>query len=54
MEIKTREMVDNNRLRVLLDASFEEVKKLLALVFDDTDNGKVERDSHRKYIFFQE
>ena len=37
-------------LRFPLDASFQGVNKLFALVFNNTENGnkKVERDSHRK------
>ena len=51
-EMKRRDLNNNNRLRILLDASFEGVKKLFVLAFDNTDNSnkKVERDSHRKYF----
>ena len=50
--MKRRDLNNNNRLRILLDASFEGVKKLFVLAFDNTDNSnkKVERDSHRKYF----
>ena len=35
----------------MLDTSFEGVKRLFVLAFDNTDNGKkVERDSHKKYF----
>ena len=51
-EMKRRDLNNNNRLRILLDASFEGVKKLFVLAFDNTDNSNknVERDSHRKYF----
>ena len=43
---------NNNPLGIYLDASFQGVKRLLALAFDNTDNGdkNVERDCHRKYF----
>ena len=38
--------------RIYLDASFQEVKTLFVLAFDNTNNGdiKVERSSYRKYF----
>ena len=43
---------NNNPLRILLDASFQGVKRLFVLAFDNAvnDNKKVERDSHKKYF----
>ena len=43
---------NNNSLRILLDTSFQGVKRLFILAFDDTDNGanKVERNRFRKYF----
>ena len=40
------------KLRTLLDASFQGVKRLIVLGFDNADNGanKVKRDSDRKYF----
>ena len=40
------------KLRILLDASFQEVKRLFVLAFDNQDDGanKVEREIHRKYF----
>ena len=56
-KIETREADANNLKRFPLDASFQGVNRLLALAFDNTNNGdnEVERDikSHKKY-FFQE
>ena len=55
MEIKTREMYNNNALRILLDAFFQAVKRFFVLAFDDTDNGviKVDRDIHQKYFLLR-
>ena len=50
MEIKTREMDNNNLLRTLLGASFQKVKKLFVLTFDDTDDRKVERNSDQNFF----
>ena len=50
MEIKTREMDNNNPLRTLLGASFQKVKKLFVLTFDDTDDRKVERNSDQNFF----
>ena len=55
-KIETRSIALDNgnpvKLRILLDASFQEVKRLFVLAFDNYDNGanKVERDIHRKYF----
>ena len=35
MEIKRREIDNNNPLRIMLDASFQEVKILFVLAFND-------------------
>ena len=48
---KYNEKIDANNLkRFPLDASFQGVNRLLALAFDNTNDGdnKVERDSYRK------
>ena len=43
---------DGNPTRFSLDASFQEVKRLVVLAFDNTNNdpNKIERNSHRKYF----
>ena len=52
MEINTREIGNDNPVRIMLDASFQEFKRLFLPAFGDTDNGvkKVERISNRKYF----
>ena len=61
MEIKTREMDNDNPIRILLDASFQGVRRLFVLAFNNTTvnddnnsinniNNRVERDSHQKYF----
>ena len=63
IEITTREVGNNNPLRILLDASFQEVKRLFAPAFNNNavtgdnnpinkTNNRVERDT--KNAFFQE
>ena len=46
-KIETRNLDNNNLTRFPLDASFQGVRRLFVLVFDNTDNGvkKVERNS---------
>ena len=59
IEIKTREMGNNNPLKIMLDASFQDVKRPFVLAFKDTTvdadnnpiaNNTVKRDSHQKYF----
>ena len=52
MNMQPENLDNNNPLRILLDASFQGVKRLFVLAFDNTvnDNKKVERDSHKKYF----
>ena len=52
MKMQPENLDNNNPLRILLDASFQGVKRLFVLAFDNTvnDNKKVERDSHKKYF----
>ena len=52
-KIKSRNLDNTNLTRFLLDASFQRVRRLLVLAFDNTDNDakKFERNSHRKYFF---
>ena len=51
-KIETRNLDDKNSTRFYLDASFQGVKRLFVLAFDNTNNGakKVERNSHTKYF----
>ena len=51
-KIETKEVDANNLKRFLLDNSFQGVKRLFVLPFDNTNSGanRVERDSHRKYF----
>ena len=51
-KIETRNLDNNNLTRFPLDASFQGVRRLFVLVFDNTENGakKVERNSHTKYF----
>ena len=51
-KIETRDSDNNNLTRFPLDASFQGVRRLFVLAFDNTDNGakKVERNSHTKYF----
>ena len=62
MEIKTREMDNKNPLRILLDASFQGIKRSFVLacnnntVNDDNNpinntNNRVQRDSHQDSIW---
>ena len=46
-KIKSRNLENNNLTRFPLDVSFQGVRRLLVLAFDNTDNGdkKVERNS---------
>ena len=50
--MEKRDMDGNNPLRIFVDASFQGVKILLVVAFDNTDNSdkKVERKSHQKYF----
>ena len=52
MKMQPENLDNNNPLRILLDASFQGVKRLFVLAFDNAvnDNKKVERDSHKKYF----
>ena len=45
-----------NNFKILLDASFQEVKRSFVLAFDNINNGanKVERNSHRKCFLSRE
>ena len=49
-KIQPRNLENNNFTRFYLDTSFQGVKRLFVLVFDNTDDGanKVERNSQRK------
>ena len=49
---ETRNLDNNNLTKFLLDASFQGVRRLFILAFDNTENGnkKVERNSHTKYF----
>ena len=51
-KIETKDLDNNNFTRFPLDASFQGVRRLFVLAFDNTDNGakKVERNSHTKYF----
>ena len=51
-KIETRNLDSNNLTRFLLDASFQGVRRLFVLGFDNTENGakKVEKNSHIKYF----
>ena len=51
-KIETRNLDNNNLTRFPLDASFQGVRRLFVLAFDNTDNGakKVERNSHKKHF----
>ena len=51
-KIETRNLDNNNLTRFPLDASFQGVRRLFVLVFDNTegDAKKVERSSHAKYF----
>ena len=51
-KIETRDLDDNNLTRFPLDVSFQGVRKLFVLAFDNSNNGtkKVERNNHRKYF----
>ena len=51
-KIEQKHLHNNNIIRLYLDASFQGVKRLFLLAFNNTDNGgkKVERDSRRKYF----
>ena len=50
--IETKDLDNNNFTIFSLDESFQGVRKLFVLAFDDTDNGakKIERNSHTKYF----
>ena len=50
-KIESRNLENNYLTRFPLDASFQGVRRLFVLAFDDTNGGnkKVERNSHRKY-----
>ena len=50
--IETRDLDDNNLTRFPLDVSFQGVRKLFVLAFDNSNNGtkKVGRNNHRKYF----
>ena len=51
-KIETRNLDNNNLARFPLDASFQGVRRLFVLVFNNTegDAKKVERNSHTKYF----
>ena len=51
-KIETKKADTSNLRKFILDASFQGVKRLFVLVFNNTNNDahKVERDSHRKYF----
>ena len=51
-KIETRNLDNNNLTRFPLDASFQGVRRLFVLVFDNTEGGaeKVERNSRTKYF----
>ena len=51
-KIGTRNLDNNNLTKFPLDASFQGVRRLFVLDFDNTDNGdkKVERNSHTNYF----
>ena len=51
-KIETRNLYNNNLTRFPLDASFQGVRRLFVLVFDNTKNcaKKVERNNHTKYF----
>ena len=51
-KIETRNLDNNNLTRFPLDASFQGVRRLLVLAFDNTNNGanKVERNDHKRYF----
>ena len=64
MEIKTREMDNKNPLRILLDASFQGVKRSFILACNsntvndnnnpiNNTNNRVQRDSHQKYFLLR-
>ena len=52
-EKESMNLDENNPTRFYLDASFQGVKKLFPLAFDNVIDGakKVERSSHRTYFF---
>ena len=52
-KIGARNLDNNNFIRFPLDASFQGVKRLFVLVFDNTEGGanKVERNSHTKFYY---
>ena len=50
-KIESRNLNNDNLTRFYLDASFQRVKKMFVLAFDNTDGAnKVERNSHKKYF----
>ena len=60
-KIKTKDLDNNNPIRILLDSTFQGVKRLFVLAFNNTGAtipnnlinntaNKVERNSHRKYF----
>ena len=51
-KIETRNLDDSNLARFPLDASFQGVRRLFILVFNNTDDNakQVERNNHRKYF----
>ena len=54
-KIKTRNLDNNNLTRFPLDASFQGVRRLFALVFDNTENGaKKSKEIAIENIFSQE
>ena len=54
-KIETRDLDNNNLTRFPLDASFQGVRRLFVLAFNNTDGGvnKVERNHHRKYFLLR-
>ena len=51
-KIETRHLDNNNFIRFPLDVSFQGVRRLFVLVFDNTEDGdkKVERNNNTKYF----
>ena len=51
-KIETKNLRNNNFTRFPLDASFQGIKRLFVLVFDNNEDGakKVERNNHTKYF----
>ena len=51
IKIESRNLYNDNLTRICLDASFQRVKKMFVLPFDNTDGAnKIEKNSHKKYF----